>query len=280
MSAPSLIDVAHDPGRLAGRHRLGDRRGVLPALLDLEGLPRIEHPLRLGVLVEVAGHPVEVLADRDVEALDGVAGGVLLADEPGVVLAVVLGRLGQVVAEPAEQVRADEVVVGGPAGLDEPAQVRVEIPAAVFEPEQEGVVVDAGRFAVDLVARDAQVAGQRVDRPEDRVAEAHDLDRARLGDRPDDDRQRVRVVEEPGVGAHLGHVAGDAEHDGHGPKAAEHAADADRVGDGVAEPEAGGDLEVDLGRPGAAHLDRVDDEVGTLEGRPPIEMGRDGRARR
>ncbi len=87
------------------------------------------------------------------------------------------------------------------------------------------------------------------------------------------DRQRVRVVEQPGIRADLGHVAGDAQDDRHGPQAAKDAAHADRVGDGVAQPEPARDREVDLGRPGASDLDRVDDEVGTTEGRAPVKMG-------
>ena len=91
------------------------------------------------------------------------------------------------------------------------------------------------------------------------------------------DRQRVRVVEEPGIRADLVHVPGDAEDDRDGAQGAEDATDADRVGDRVAQAEAGRDVEVDLGRAGAADLDRVDDEVGTTERLAPVKMGRDRR---
>src|SRR4029079_3717291 len=95
--------VDDDAGRCAGRHRLSDRRRVLATALDLEWLPGVEHPLRLGVLVEVVRAGIEVLADRDMEALDGVARRVALADVPGVVFRVVLGRLGRVEAESTEE---------------------------------------------------------------------------------------------------------------------------------------------------------------------------------
>ena len=111
-------------------------------------------------------------------------------------------------------------------------------------------MVDPGGLGVDLVARQAEVVGQAVDRPEDRVAQADDPDRGRLVDGPDEDRHRVRVVEQPGIGADLGHVAGDAEDDRDRPQAAEDAADVDRVVDRVAEAEPAGDVEVDLRSPG------------------------------
>ncbi len=61
--------VAHDPG--AARRsalRMRDHRRVLAAALDLERLAGIEPALGVLVLVEVVGDPLEVLADRDVEA--------------------------------------------------------------------------------------------------------------------------------------------------------------------------------------------------------------------
>ena len=156
-------------------------------------------------------------------------------------------------------------------------EVGVQVPAAVLEAEQERVVVEPGRVGDDLVPLQVEIAGQPVDRPEDRVAQADDLDRGRLRDRPDEDRQRVRVVQQPGIGTHLGHVPGDAEDDRNGAQGAEDATDADRVGDRVPEAEPGRDVEVDLGRAGSTDLDRVDDEVGTTERRAPVKMGRDRR---
>ncbi len=94
-------------------HRVDDDGCVLAALLDLERLAGVQLTLRRVVLVEVVGDSVEVLTDGDMEALHGIA----LGDEPGVVLGVVLGRLGQVVAQAAEQLGAHQVVVGHTALL-------------------------------------------------------------------------------------------------------------------------------------------------------------------
>ncbi len=160
--------VDDDPGGHAGRHRLGDRRGVLTAPLDLERLAGVEHPAGLRVLLEVVRHAVEVLADRDVEPLDGVAVRVALADVPRVVLRVVLGRLGRVRAQAAEQLGADEVVLRRLPRVDEGAQRREEVDAVVLEPEDERVVVEPGRLRLDALVRQAEIAppaGRRSSRP-------------------------------------------------------------------------------------------------------------------
>ena len=68
-------DVGDDPGRVAGRHRVDDHRGVLAAALDLERLAGLEPALGVLVLLEVVGDPREVLPDRDVEPLDEVPWG-------------------------------------------------------------------------------------------------------------------------------------------------------------------------------------------------------------
>ena len=75
---------------------------------------------------------------------------------------MVLRRLGQVEAEPVEQVGPDEVVGWRPAGVDERVEVRVQVSPAVLEPEQERVVVEPGRVGDDLVAWQVQIAGQPV----------------------------------------------------------------------------------------------------------------------
>ena len=273
----AIDGVGHDPGRLAGGHRRRDRGGVFPASFDLEAFACVELADGLGVLIEVVGDPIQVLADWHVEPVDGVAGGVPLADVPGVVLRVMLRRFGRVEAEAPKQVRTDQVVAGNVPRLDEGAQARVDVAAVVLESHDEREVVQSGAVGRQVLAGDAQIAGQPIDRPEDGVAQSDDSDRGRLGDRPHQDRQRVGVVEQPRVGADVFHVAGDGQHDGDGAKPSEHAADADRVGDRVAESEPGGYVEVDPGGPGATDLDRVDDELGALQRLAPVEVGRHGR---
>ena len=76
---------------------------------------------------------------------------------------------------------------------------------------------------------------------------------------------RVGVVEQPRVGAHLCHVAGDVGQDREGPQAAEDSADADGVADGLVQPVARRNLEVP--HRGLVHADRddVDDVVRAVE---------------
>src|SRR5690606_28094228 len=78
---------------------------------------------------------------------------------------------------------------------------------------------------------------------------------------PDVHGHRVRVVEEPRIGADLAHVARDAGEHREGAQRPEDTADACRVADGLAEALAGRQLEVDLGGRNAAYLDHVDHEV-------------------
>jgi len=105
-------------------------------------------PLPLGDL-PLAAH--EILVERDVVVLDQIGPAVL--DEPGAVLGEVLGRLGREVAEVVEHLVAHPVPVRDPTFGRHPAQPRVEILAAVLEPEVEGDVVDPGAEVIDLVRR-------------------------------------------------------------------------------------------------------------------------------
>ena len=266
--------VGDDPGRTTRDHRVDDHRGVLAAALDLERLARVEAALRVRVVVEVVRDPGQVLPDRDVVRLD-----LALGDEPRVVLRVVLGGFGRVEAEAREQVGPDQVVVRHPARLDERAEVRVEVPAAVLQAQDPGEVVDAGGQRVHLRDRDAQVPGQAVHGPVDGMAQARDRRAQRLVHRPDEHPHRVRVVEQQRPRACLGHVGRDPQHDRDRPQAAENAADVDRVVDRVRETVAARDVEVQLGGPRATDLDRVDDEVGAGERLPAVEGPGDGRGR-
>ena len=84
---------------------------------------------------------------------------------------------------------------------------------------------------------------------------------------------RVGVVEQPGVGAHRCHVAGDVGEDREGPQAAEDAADPDGVADGLVQPVARRNLEV--AHRGLVHADRddVDDVVRAVECAPAVAGG-------
>jgi hypothetical protein len=81
----------------------------------------------------------------------------------------------------------------------------------------------------------------------------------------------IKPVEQPRVRAQFGHVRGDSGQDGERAQAPEDAPDADRVADRLAQAEPGRDLEVDAGGRVHADLDRVDHEVGAVEGGPPVE---------
>ena len=222
------------------------------------------------VLLQVAGHPGEVLPDRHVEALD-----LALGDEPRVVLGVVLRRLGGIEAEPPEQVRADEVLVRHAAGLHERVEVRVQVPAPVLQGEDPGEVVHARRQGAHLAHGQVEVPRQRVDGPVHGVAQADDRHADRLVHRPDEHAHRVRVVEQHRVRADVRDVGRDAQRHRDRAQAAQHAAHVDRVVDRVPEAVPGRDVEVELRGPGAADLDRVDDEVGAGERLAPVEAAGD-----
>ena len=145
----------------------------------------------------------------------------------------------------------------------------------VLQAQDPGQVVDAGRQGAHLGGRHAQVPGERVHGPVHRVAEADHGQADGLVHRPDEHPHRVRVVEQRGVGAGLVHVGGDPEHHRDRAQAPEHAADVDGVVDRVPQAVAGGDVEVDLGGPGAADLDRVDHVVGVGQGGQAVELRAD-----
>jgi hypothetical protein len=143
-------------------------------------------------------------------------------------------------------------------------------------------VVDAGRLEGDFRLRHADHLGELLVGVLHRVAEA---DHARVGtggvERPHEHRHRVRVVEQPRIGAHVVDVARDVKHHRDRAQRPEHAADAERVADRLAHAVAGWDLEVAHRRLETADLDLVDDEVRPLQRRPAVEVGleREVRAR-
>ena len=89
-------------------------------------------------------------------------------------------------------------------------------------------------------------------------------------------RHRVRVVQEPDVGAELFHVGAHRQQHRDGAQPADDAADAERVGDRLAQAELLRHLEVgDRARFVAADLDHVDRVVGAVERGAPVGGRRD-----
>ena len=137
-------------------------------------------------------------------------------------------------------------------------------------------MVETGGEELDLVDRDADHLGQLLVRVLHGVAEADRVgERRALPHRPREHRHRVGVVEQDRVRAQLGHVVRDVDEHGDRPQPAKHAPDPDCVADRLAQPVPLGDLEVAQRGVEAANLDLVDDVVGVVERRPPIEVSAD-----
>ena len=224
------------------------------------------HPVVFG---EVGFADGDVLADVDPQSFDLVG----MMQVPGDVLAAVFARLGGVVAQPPVHVdpyAPAQFRIGGDALV----QQRVEVLAAAFPPQHPGLVVHAGRPVGHLVVRHVDELTQADHRPVDGMAQPEHLQlRGDAMEERDVHGHRVRVVEQPGVGAHLRHVPRDVGQDREGPQAAEDSADADGVGDGLIQPVARRDLEV--AHRGLVHADRddVDDVVRAVECAPAVAGG-------
>jgi hypothetical protein len=157
-------------------------------------------------------------------------------------------------------------------GRDRRVERRIQVAALVLEAQHPAHVVHAGSAEGDLVGRHAHILGHLAARVLDRVAEPDDvLVRGARVPGPAVHGHRVGVVEHQRAGAQLGHVGGDALHDGDGAQGAEHGAHAGGVGDRLSQAVLRGDLEVESCRGDATDLDRVDGEVGALEGAAAIE---------
>ena len=202
---------------------------------------------------------------------------VVVAHEPRHVLRSVLARLGREVPEPAVELHAHappELRIRGDARVE----ARVEILPVALETEDEGLVVEPGSEERDLLGGHADQLGHVLGRELHRVAEPDDVLRRRAAvDEPAQHGHRIRVVEQPGGGAELGHLLPEREHVVGGPQRPEDAADAERVGDRLPQPVAGRDIEVEQGRLVPADLHHVDHVVRTVECRPALRMGRDRR---
>ena len=134
-------------------------------------------------------------------------------------------------------------------------------------------MVDAGDFplqVIDLVEH-VDVAQQSAGAGLDRMTEADGADLGLAQNSAGEGTHGVGVVEQPGIGADLLHIAGEIEHDRKGAQDAEDAADADGVGDGLTQTILFGDLEVGDGAGVvAADLYGVDDEIGAAQGFAPL----------
>ncbi len=153
------------------------------------------------------------------------------------------------------------------------------------EPQVERHVVDARGEVVDLAVGDAEIDGELERRSLHAVTQPDRPDRRRARDRAAVDRHRVRVVQEPHVGAQLFHVGAHVEQHGDRAQPPHDAADPERVGDRLAQPEPLRHLEVGhRARLVAADLDHVDGVVGAVERGAPVggrgDLGRARRARR
>jgi len=187
----------------------------------------------------------------------------------------VLAGLCRVVPETAVHVDADPAAQLG-VFRDAFVKARVQISTVVLPAKDPCLVVDPRTQVADLVEGHSDDVAQAAHGPVDGVAQADDLQLRRDGVQVCHvHRHRVRVVEEPRIGTDLEHVLRDGRQHGERAQCAEDTSDAHGVADGLAKAESGGHLEVDHRRRVPADLDRVDDEVGSLEGLPPVEVRRD-----
>src|SRR5262245_56750517 len=246
---------------------MDDQRRVLEAALDLESVTRGESRANALVFTQVLFAPLDVLAYGDAEALDEL----VVAHEPRNVFGSMLGRLGWEVAESLVQLeahRAREFRIA----LDRLVEEWIEILAVALEAEDEGLVIDAGTDEGHVFERHADKLGETSCRSLDGVAEPHDaIDRRSFIHGPAQHRHRVRVVEEPGVGALFVHDGGDSQHHRDRAQRAEDAADAERVTDRLPYAVSKRHVKVDQRRLVPPDLDHVDDIVGALERGPPVE---------
>ena len=208
-----------------------------------------------------------ILIQRDIEALDQLR--ILVLDKIRRVFSIMLAGLGHIVAKALHQLIAHHIVMllgaRGRAALDFGIQI---VALRIADLQQPGLMVDAGDFpligiVIGHIQPLEQVAGAHLHA----VAQTHRLDGGVALHVAGQHSHGVGVVEEPGVGAHLGHIVGEVLHHGDGAQGAEDAADAQGVGDGLAQAVLLGHLKV-RHRAGAvqAHLNGVDHVIGAAQG--------------
>ena len=201
----------------------------------------------------------------------------VVAHEPRHVLGEVLAGLGGEVAEQLVDLHAHVAAEPVGVGRDRLVEQRVEVdPPSRSKRSTQAMWFTPAPSEGDLVERHADVLRDLPARVLDGVAEADDLLVRRAGVvGPDVHRHRVGVVQQPGVGAQLGHVAADVEEHRDRAQGAKDGADPERVADRLAQAVLLGDVEVEARGGDAADLDRVDGEVGAVEGRATVEVGLD-----
>lgn len=259
-------DVAIDHAGLACFHAVDDKRAVFVAAVDFErqvvGDEVFTQLMPTGDLVFAAA---DVLVDGDVEFFDEIWS--IALDEPWGVFGEVLGGFGDEIPEAFVDFVAYEVPIGRALFVEDLFDGWVEVLTVLLELEVEGHVVDAGGDVVDVVDVDADIVGELLGGPLDRVTQTDRLDGGGAGHRPAVHRHRIDIVEEGNVAGDFFHVTAHIEHDGDGAQATHDTADAQGVGNGLAQAVFFGDVEVDQRRGlVATDLKHGDGVVGVFEG--------------
>ena len=252
-----------------GLKRPDELAGQLVAGFDVDVLAGVQGRLQPLPVREVLLRPPDVLVDLAAIPSDLV----VVVEEPRDVFHAVLRGLRGEVPEALEDLHANPAAQALRVGVHELTQGRVEVLARlpVAEDVHEALVVEPGRAERDPVLGEPDQLGQEGVRVAHAVAHPHHPGRGQPRPRPHAPRHHghgVRVVEEQGIRAPLGHVVGHLDHHRDGSEAAHDAADADRVGDGLTDPVFPGDIEVGQGCLVATDLDLVDHVVGAVQGGP------------
>ena len=233
-----------------------------------------------GPLFLMADAAARILIQRDIEALDQLR--ILVFDKIRRVFGVVFAGFGYIIAKALHDFIAHHIVMllgaRGCAALDLGIQI---VALRIADLQQPSLMVDAGDLpligiVIGHIQPLEQVAGAHLHA----VAQTHRLDGGVALHIAGQHSHGVGVVEEPGVGAHLGHVIGKVLHHGNGAQGAEDAADAQGVGDGLTQAVLLGHIKV---RHSAglvqAHLNGVDYIVGAAQGLLAVfhaQIGLDG----
>ena len=266
--------IAADLVRHAGEDGLHDVRGVFlgARMADLAVLQN--RGLFFLPALDLVDAAARVLVERDVVRIDQLR--VSGFDEQRVVFGVVLARLGAVIAEAADILVAHHILVlfRGVFLRGTAADLGIQVVAVPVRDLQEPRhVVDAGdelAAALELILH-AETLQQVARAGLHAVAEADGLHIRVALHIAGEHRHRVRVVEEPRVGADRLDVAGEVLEHRYRAQGAHDAADAERVGDRLAQAVLLRDLEVDDGAGLVeADLDRVDDKVCAAQRLPAV----------
>ena len=176
-----------------------------------------------------------ILVQRNVEPVDQLRIPVL--DEPRRVFAVVLGGLGDVVAEPAHQLQAHHVAVLFLVLLQRALfELRIQIPAVLRDLQKPRLMVDARDLPLhSVIVLHAQHLHQMAGAHLHAVAQAHRLDGGVALHIAGQHGHGIGIVEEQRVRANRSHIIGKILHHGDGAQSTEDTADAQRIADGLAQ---------------------------------------------